>query len=59
MLLRVCSWHRLYKGYPWVMGIKWGFGEWGITGGLCRSCLASQRLHMQAKRDIAMSGCDS
>jgi hypothetical protein len=59
MLLRICSWHKLYKGYPFIMGIKWGYGQWGLTGGQCKGCLAIQRRNYSAYKDIAMSGVDN
>ncbi len=39
MLIRRCTWHRVYRGYPMLMGFRAGQGlRPYFTDGLCRQC---------------------
>jgi hypothetical protein len=39
MLIRRCTWHRVYRGYPKIMGFRTGQGlRPYFTDGLCRRC---------------------
>ncbi len=46
MLIRRCTWHRLYRGYPKIMGFRAGQGlRPYFTDGLCRRC--AQRVEQE------------
>jgi hypothetical protein len=39
MLIRRCTWHRVYRGYPKIMGFRAGQGVRPyFTDGLCHRC---------------------